>query len=372
MDAVEELLRTLVAIDSTSARSNLPVLDVLEPRLARLGFRTRRVEYRDDAGVAKANLLAQLGDGLPELALVGHTDCVPFDAAWTDALALRDGGDRLTGRGACDTKAFVSCAVVAAERARERVQQPLLLVFTADEEVGCVGAKKLLEAGEGRARRAIIGEPTRLTPVRANKGYCLAELTLHGKEGHSAYPDSGASAVFRAGRFLQAFEAWSLGPLRQAVDPAFQPGYATVNVGMVQGGRAKNVIPGSCHLTLEWRPIPEQAVEAVLDEVERILERLRVDDPGLEWTLRPLRMDRGFATPADADVVRFLQDETGHAPATVAFGTEGPQLAALGATPVVFGPGDIQVAHQTGEWVPKSDLEATLRVLERAILRFCG
>jgi acetylornithine deacetylase len=366
------LLADLVKVDSTSSKSNAPMLDALEPRLKDLGFSTERHRYQDDHGLEKANLLATLGSGVPELALVGHTDCVPFDPSWSEALKLVEREGKLYGRGACDTKAFIACALTAAERVKGKLNKPLLLAFTADEEVGCLGAKKLLEAGKGRARHAIVGEPTQLQPIRANKGYCLAELEIRGKEGHSAYPDSGASAVFRAARFLARLEAYAQGPLRAEQDDAFLPPFATLNVGVISGGTAKNVIPGRVKMTVEWRPIPSQQVETVLKEVERALEETKRDDPSMEWTLKPLRMDRGFATAPEAELVKFLEKESGKTAGTVAFGTEGPQLAALGAQPVVFGPGDIKVAHQNGEFCPKVELVRAEEVLEAALLRFCG
>jgi len=371
-DGLVSLLRDLVAIDSTSTRPNAPVVDLLEPRLTAMGLSCERVRYVDDAGVEKVNLVATLGDGLPELALVGHTDCVPFDASWKDALTLTERDGKLFGRGACDTKAYIAAAVTAVERVRTKLKAPVVLCFTADEELGCVGAKKLLDAGKGRARRAIIGEPTGLRPMRANKGYCLAEVEVTGKEGHSAYPDTGASAIFRAARWLERLEAYAQGELRVEQRPDFVPPYATLNVGMISGGRAKNVIPGSCRFTLEWRPLPSQPVDDVLRAAEAIRDTLAGEEPGFSATVRPLRMDRGFETPPDADVVRFLANETGLEPDTVSFGTEGPQLAALGAVPVVFGPGDITVAHQTGEHVPKVELARAAHVLEAALLHFCG
>jgi acetylornithine deacetylase len=372
MSPLQTLLAQLVAIDTTSTRPNAPLLDVLEPRLTALRFRCQRHRYKDEAGVEKANLLASFGKGVPELALVGHTDCVPFDAGWTQALklTLRDG--KLFGRGACDTKAFVACAVLAAEATKGRVKKPLLLCFTADEEVGCYGAKQLVSAKVGQSKRAIVGEPTSLTPIRANKGYCLAQVEIGGKEGHSAYPETGASAIFRAGRFLTRLEAFTRGELRAEVDPDFSPPSTTVNVGVISGGKAKNIIPGSCKMTLEWRPIPNQPVEHVLRASEKILDACRAEEPQFAGTIKPLRMDRGFATPPEHDLVRFLVEATGHQPDSVAFGTEGPQMVELGSVPVVFGPGDIKNAHQTGEFVPVEELERCVQVLEKAILHFCG
>jgi acetylornithine deacetylase len=368
-------LKELVAIDSTSTRSNAPVVDLLERRLSSAGFVCERHRYVDEAGVEKVNLLATTGAGprdVAELALVGHTDCVPYDAAWKEALVLVERDGRFYGRGACDTKAFIACALTAVDRVgRARLTRSLRLIFTADEELGCFGAKKLLDAGLGRARHAIVGEPTSLVPIRANKGYCLAEVEVKGVEGHSAYPESGASAIFRAGRFLRRLEELSRGELRAEVDPNFEPPFTTVNVGLISGGKAKNVIPGSCRFTVEWRPIPGQPVEKVAELLKRIQAELKREDPAYDSELRISRQDRGVETPASAEVVRFLVEQSGNAPATVAFGTEAPQLTELGAQAVVFGPGNIQVAHRTGEFVPIPELLKCEEILERAILRFC-
>ena len=370
--ALVTLLRELVAVDSTSTRTNLPMVEVLQRHLVSLGFACEVQRYRDDAGVEKANLIGQLGEGLPELALVGHSDCVPFDASWGEALALTERDGKLYGCGSCDTKAFIACAITAAKQTQGKLKKPFMLLFTADEELGCVGAKKLLEAGKGKTRRAIIGEPTSLRPIRANKGYCLAEIDVVGKEGHSAYPDTGASAIFRGARLLTKLEQYSKGKLREQTHPDFVPGFSTLNVGMASGGKAKNVIPGHMRLTLEWRPLPNQSTDVVLHAVEKLIEECRAEEPGFVATVRPLRMDRGYDTAGDADVVAFLAKASGKAADTVSFGTEGPQLAALGAVPVVFGPGDITVAHQTGEFVPVDELHRAAEILSAAVLHFCG
>jgi acetylornithine deacetylase len=370
---LEAALGALVAIDSTSTRTNEPIVAHLEPKLAALGVVTERHAYVDEAGVAKVNLLGQRGGGRPELALVGHTDCVPYDPAWKEALQLTAKDGKLFGRGACDTKAFIACALVALERVpAAALHRTVGVRFTADEELGCFGAKKLLEAGKGGARYAIVGEPTRLQPIRANKGYCLAEVEVVGKEGHSAYPESGASAIFRASRLLERLEAWAQRELREDKDASFDPPFTTVNVGSIAGGRAKNVIPGSCRFVLEWRPIPRQSTERVAQKLDALIAELAREEPGFEARVRVTRLDRGVETPATAELVAFLAKETGRESGTVAFGTEAPQLTALGAQSVVFGPGDIRVAHQTGEFVPVSELVRCEEILESALRHFCA
>src|SRR5512133_1688641 len=271
MDLVP-LLRALVAIDSTSARTNLPVLDVLEREVRALGFETRRDVWRDAAGVEKGNLVCRRGpDGAGGLALVGHTDCVPFDPAWPEALGVeRDG--QVHGRGTADTKGFLAAALVAAGRARA-ARAPLALVFTADEEIGCLGAKRLLAEGRVHPRHAIVGEPTRLTPVRAHKGYCAVEVTVTGLEGHSAYPEVGASAIHAVGRLFPELERIGA-ELAADGDPAFEPPFTTWNVGVIAGGKARNIIAGECRFTYEWRPIPGQDPRRALRSVEEACARL--------------------------------------------------------------------------------------------------
>ncbi|MFL5322326.1 MAG: acetylornithine deacetylase [Myxococcaceae bacterium] len=370
LDELKATLKQLVAIDSTSQRSNAPMIDHLEKRLTAAGFRCERQGYRDEAGVEKTNLLARYGQfEVAKLALVGHTDCVPYDADWKEALSLQEKEQKLFGRGACDTKAFVACALVAAERKK---RDGLLLIFTADEEVGCTGAKKLVDAQKGKARFAIVGEPTSLRPIRAHKGYCIAEVEVHGKEGHSAYPDSGASAIFRASRFLKRLEERSRGELRakDELDDQFDPPFTTVNVGVIAGGKAKNIIPGSCRFIVEWRPIPRQGSEHVSRLLDDVLREMKSEEPEFSASIKVTRLDRGVETKPDSAVVRFITEQTGKQPETVSFGTEAPQLTELGAEAVVFGPGDIRVAHRTGEFVPVAELQRCEEILEAAIDRF--
>src|SRR6185312_13929359 len=136
--------------------------------------------------------------------------------------------------------AFISAALQAIEGMDPAaLRKPLALVFTADEEVGCIGAKRLSEAKPFTARYAIVGEPTSLQPMRAGKGYCLAEITVRGREAHSAYPAIGASANFRAARLITAIEQIAL-ELQADQAPGFDPPFTTLNVGVLRGGTAKN------------------------------------------------------------------------------------------------------------------------------------
>lgn len=358
-----------------SANSNADIIEYLSARCESLGFEISRHVYKDDNGIEKTNLIALAGpkplSHSAELALVGHTDTVPFDQNWKDALVLTETDGKLFGRGACDTKAFIAAALIAAESVDlSLLKQPLALVFTADEEIGLVGAKRLAEAQALKVRHAIVGEPTSLQPMRAGKGYCLAEVTLKGREGHSAYPALGHSAIADAARMLVRVKDVAEN-LKKETHAAFDPPYTTLNVGVISGGTAKNVIAGECRFTLEWRPIPGQNPERLLNLLnEAIAEEKSVNDE-LIAVVDASRADHGFETSADSQLVQLLEELSGNKSGTVAFGTEAEQMTALGAEAVVFGPGNIRVAHRTDEFVPVDELIKCSEILTDSIKKLC-
>ena len=367
---IKETLADLVRIDSVSSRSNAEIVAYLERRCEALGLITRRFPYADEVGVEKINLIALTADvNEVELALVGHTDTVPYDPNWSEATNLTERDGKLYGRGSCDTKGFIAAALTAVENVKP--SKPLALVFTADEEVGLVGAKKLAQAKPLRVRYSIVGEPTSLKPIRAGKGYSLAEVIVKGREAHSAYPALGASAVFRAARLINRLESIAV-QLREDQHAAFDPPYTTLNVGLIQGGSAKNVLAGECRFTLEWRPVPTQPSEHVLELLNAAIAEEMKADPDFQCVVDASRQDTGFETSPDSPLVRLLESATGNKAGTVSFGTEAAQMKALGAEAVVIGPGDIREAHRTGEFVPVGELERCAEVLRQSIQLICS
>ena len=297
--AVEKLLAELVAINSVSTRSNEEIIQYLERWCKSLEFNLKRFSYTDEVGLEKINLIAVRGAGFSddlevELALVGHSDTVPYDPNWSEATTLTLRDNNLYGRGACDTKGYIAAVLAAVESLDlERLKRPLALVFTADEEIGLRGAKYLAQQKALKTRFSIVGEPTSLRPIRAGKGYSLTEIVVRGREAHSAYPALGASAVFRAARLIRRIEAF--GPtLQQDQHPAFDPPYTTLNVGLIKGGTAKNVIAGECRFTLEWRPVPSQSSDHVLAMLNEAIGEERASDPDFDCEVLEGRADSGF------------------------------------------------------------------------------
>src|SRR3954464_15613532 len=275
-----ELLACLVGFDTTSRNSNLPIADFLCGYLDRPGARLARNSSADGT---KANVIAWLG---PEpagdrrgLVLSGHMDVVPAEEdGWRhDPFHLADEGDRWVGRGSCDMKGFLALAAnLTAEADPRSWRAPLALVFTYDEEVGTLGAKRLTESfpeAERLPRSAVIGEPTSLRVARTHKGHTKLRITLKGVSAHSGYPHLGVNAIEPAGRVVEA-----LAGLRRALEQEEVPyaelfpevPYVPLNVGTIHGGSAINVVPDRCVVEVGLRPLPGmagRATEALVDRV---------------------------------------------------------------------------------------------------------
>src|SRR5215208_2986282 len=310
MTRIKETLAERVRIDSVSSHSNAEIIEYLERRCAASSLVTQRFPYLDERGIEKFNLIALSRPATEvELALVGHTDTVPYDPNWSEATSLTERDGKLFGRGSCDTKGFIAAALTALENVKPN--KPLALIFTADEEIGLRGAKQLAQSKPLRVRYSIVGEPTSLKPIRAGKGYSLAEVIVKGREAHSAYPALGASAVFRAARLINRLESIAE-QLKQDQHDAFEPPFTTLNIGLIHGGSAKNVLAGKCSFTLEWRPIPTQPSEHVLNLFKAAIQEETQSDPDFVCEVDASRADSGFETAPDSPLIRLLEKATGN------------------------------------------------------------
>ena len=359
---VEKILLDLVAIPSVSPMSNAPVIDYSEKYLK--GWKIERYPYRDAAGVEKINLVATTKRGTAELAFVCHTDTVPYDPEWAEAVRPVIRGGKVYGRGSCDVKGFLACVLAAIEGVK--VAGPMAILLTADEEVGCVGAKFLARKKVLRARHMVIGEPTGLRPVCAGKGYGLAEILVRGREAHSAFPSRGRSAIYDAARMVTALERVAK-KLEGRKNRAFDPPFTTLNVGLIQGGTAKNIVAGECRITVEWRPVPGQAGDWAAQLIREALEGLKEIDAQFDVK----RLDPAFEPSATGHLAGLVESLTGRSATTVSFGTEAAHLSAMTTEAIVFGPGDMTVAHRSGEFVPVKDLNQCVETLVALMKRLC-
>lgn len=240
-----------------------------------------------------------------------HTDTVPFSAEWKRALdPFVDDAGLLYGRGACDVKGFLACLLVAAARSVCPTRDGLRIVLTADEEVGCLGAAQLVADDVIRARQIVVGEPTGLRVARARKGYCVAEVTVHGREAHSVHAAQGVSVIHAAAAMIVRLERFA-SELEEQRNEMFSPAWTSLHVGTIVGGSEKNIVAGACTFLVEWRPVPHTGADLVAATIERLMETEASLRPGIRVAVKVLREQQGFETPADAMLVQELQTASG-------------------------------------------------------------
>ena len=270
-------------------------------------------------------------------------------------------GDAMHGCGACDVKGFLACLLAALLNTPEtHFASTVALVLTAEEEIGCVGARHLLQAGLLRPRHVVVGEPTSLQAARAGKGYGLAEVRVFGREAHSAHPEQGVSAIYRAAKLIGKIEQYALSLGNASVAESahiFDPPYTTFNVGIVEGGTAKNIIAGDCKFLLEWRPLPGDPMGEIPGIVQGMVADLQMNDPDFRYELNVLREQSGFETAASSPLVRRWTEISGREAIGVPFGTEAPLMSTLANDTIVLGPGGMRTAHSPRECVPLAELD---------------
>lgn len=373
-----EMMTRLIGEPSVSCtlpewdQSNLGVIELLASWLEPLGFQCEVLPVPDYPG--KANLVATRGSGDGGLVLAGHTDTVPFNAElWqSDPFTLTERDQRFYGLGSCDMKAFFALAIEAIKALDTRdLNAPLIILATADEESSMSGARALANSGYPRARYAVVGEPTSLTPVRMHKGIMMESLRIKGGAGHSSNPALGASALDAMHSALGTLLSFRQELQENHQNSAFDVSVPTLNLGCVHGGDNPNRICGQCDLEYDLRPLPGMNIANLREEVDKRLAPI-ADQFGVELTHEPLFPGvPSFETAKTADLVATAERLTGQASKAVAFATEAPFLQSLGMETIVLGPGSIDQAHQPDEYLAFDQIQPTIDLLQQLIQRYC-
>lgn len=376
MSRTIEILDRLIAFPSVSRDSNLDLIRYVETMLAGLGIESRLVF--DETG-QKANLFATIGPaGVPGLMLAGHTDVVPVDGqAWTsDPFRLTRRDDRLLGRGTADMKGFIAACLALIERAAGQgrgLRTPIHLALSYDEEIGCVGVRRLIDllAGLGiRPKACIVGEPTGMQVVVAHKGKTAIRAHCQGVECHSSLAPQGLNAIHLAVDLIGALRRRQADLLRLgARDADYDIDHSTIHVGTIKGGTALNIVPKDCSLDFEIRHLPGDAIEPILARIEEdvavISATAREHFPEAGIRLETQSSYPALETPPDAEIVAFAKALSGgNSTGKISFGTEGGLYRRdLGTPTVVCGPGHIADAHKPDEFVTAAQLDACDRFL---------
>ncbi|MEW9835095.1 acetylornithine deacetylase [Mesorhizobium marinum] len=374
LSRTREILADLIAFPTVSADSNLALIDYAAGRLRQAGATC--MVTRDPSGT-KANLFATLGpraDG--GIVLSGHADVVPVEGQdWaTDPFRMVERDGRLYGRGACDMKGFIAaCLAVAPEFDGTALRRPLHFAITYDEEVGCLGARALVQelARSGiRPSVAIIGEPTEMRVIEGHKGCYEYTTEFVGLEGHGSQPELGVNAVEYAVRYVSRLLEIREGMKDRApVDSRFVPPWTTLQVGCFNGGAARNVIAGHCAVEWEFRPVQAPDVDFIKTAMARHEEELRREmksiSPGADIVTHTIGEVEGLAVVEQSEARDIVNELTGanHAD-VVAFGTEAGLFQQAGMSAVICGPGSIAQAHKPDEYVEIGQLASCISMLD--------
>ncbi|MBK1658016.1 acetylornithine deacetylase [Paracraurococcus ruber] len=375
-DEAVAVLARLVSFDTTSRNSNLALLQWVGSWLAARGVESRILP--DDSGM-KANLHALVGPRVPGgVALSAHVDCVPVEGqAWlADPFTLRQEDGRLIGRGTSDMKGFAACAIAMLPRlAALPLRRPVHLCLTHDEETTGEGARRLVPMlGQDQPPPAlcVVGEPTGLAPVIAQKGYASWDVTVTGLSGHSSRTTETANALHAAAEGV----AWLSARARALAESGrrvegFEPPWTTVHVGTFRSGSILNIVPDRAEFTFEVRSVPGDDPGAILADFHAFMEgtvlpRLRAVAPEARLEVAVRSAMPGFDLPEDAPLALTMQRLTGrNRPGRVSYGTEAGFFQAAGIATIVCGPGHIAQAHQPEEWIAESEIAACLDLLDR-------
>ena len=367
------ILATLLAFDTTSRESNLAMIDYINRFLSGFGIESRL--FFDEVG-KKGIIYERLGPPGPGGVIqAGHTAVCPVDGRrWPVPpfeLTLRDG--LCYGRGSSDMKGFIACVLASVPAfLAQPLTMPLHLAFSYDEEVGCLGVRSLvnhLKASTEKPALCIIGEPTGMRPVYGHKGKLAMRCHIHGKACHSAYAPEGVNAIEYAAKLMTRLGV--LGEklaLRQ--DARFDPPYSTVQVGLISGGAALNIVPERCQFDFEIRHLPDVSLDETLSGLqsyaeEELVPAMRAVAEDATIRFHPLSQYPGLLSDPQSAFAGWLAQWAGNADfATVAFGTEGGLFDEAGVATMICGPGSMEQGHKPDEFIALAELEKCLAMLD--------
>ncbi len=372
-----EMIERLISFDTTSHKENIQLIHFAADLLHDLGAETRLTW---DDSRRKANLFATLGPpDRPGIVLSGHTDVVPVEGQdWSsDPFRMIRHEERLFGRGTADMKSFIAlCLALAPDFAARSLSLPIHFAFSYDEEIGCIGVRRLIDDLAQlpiRPKLCIVGEPTEMQVIIGHKGKKNVRCHVHGKECHSALNDRGVNAI-EIGAELVAFMRNLQKRIRRdgPFDPGYDPPYSTIHTGLIRGGTALNIVPAECSFEFEIRNLPHHDPESLMAEVrgfaqDVVPEMLAIDGAtGIMFDEynTTAGLDTGEQDEA-AILARQLSGANGPS-GKVSFTTEAGLFHASGIPTVVCGPGSIAQAHKPDEFIDLTQVaqgEAFLRRL---------
>ena len=372
-----KILADLIAFKTVSGEDNNSLINYCDEILKKLGatsFKTFDNEKK------RVNLFATLkskkSNGKKPIILSGHTDVVPVSKSWsTDPFKATIKGNKLYGRGSCDMKGFIACALAYAPiYSKANLDRDIHFSFTFDEETACQGAPLLIKELNKRGINdgiCIVGEPTNMKIIDAHKGCYEYTTYFEGLAGHSSAPDKGVNAVEFASKYInKLLEIREILKTRTPKDSVFNPPYTTLQIGGISGGIARNVIADKCHVDWELRPVVKKDGEFVNSEMDKFVKEKLLPEMIKIYPKSLIKKEIigeiiGFNRSEKSDACEFISTLTGdNSREVVSFGTEAGLFQEIGISTVVCGPGSIEQAHKVDEYIVLDELKKCLKLLE--------
>ena len=372
-----KILSELIKFQTVSGSSNLKLIDYCEKKLQSAGAKSFKVF---DEAKLRVNLFSTINNNSKSekdgIILSGHTDVVPASKKdWSsDPFVATEKNNKIFGRGSCDMKGFIACALsLAPYFASQNLKKPIHFSFTYDEETACQGAPSLLREIKNRNLNCsicIVGEPTSMKAIQAHKGCYEYSTHFTGLAGHGSNPEKGVSAVEFAIRYAnKLLELREELKKREPKDSIFTPPYSTLQIGEISGGLARNVIADQCSVHWEMRPVVPKDGEFVSKKMETYANETLIPEmkkiyPKANVEKEIIGEIKGFAKVENSEALNLIRNLTGdNSTDVVSFGTEAGLFQDIGISTVVCGPGSIEQAHKIDEYVSKDQLKLCLRTL---------
>lgn len=374
-----QLLSELIAYPTVSNRPVTAIAAALAQRAEDAGATVSMLE----SSAGKCNVIARFGPRSADgIILSGHMDVVPTEGqAWSsDPFKLEERDGRLYGRGSADMKGFIAAVTAGLSTMPLNIlKRELVLMWTHDEEVGCLGSQILAERWASTLdplpTQAWIGEPTDLKMCRMHPGHSTIEILCTGRAAHSSRPGLGVNAISLAQRVLAVLETtaedWK-------TDRAFTEHLASpftiMNVGRISGGTAINIVPDSCTIEVGIRPLPGTNARQKIQDIEARLASVKQHARflGGDIELHTHQIGPALLTAEGTRLERALCSHASQDHATAApFATDGGNLERLGVSSIVFGPGSIDVAHRPDEFISTDELSQCVETVQHVVHNLC-
>jgi acetylornithine deacetylase len=372
-----EILSDLISFKTISGQDNNSLINYCDDILKKNGATSFKVY---DEGKKRVNLFATLkakkSNGKVPIILSGHTDVVPVSKGWSsDPFKATIKGDKLYGRGSCDMKGFIACALAYAPIfANSNLDRDINFSFTFDEETACIGAPLLIKELKNRGFNkgiCIVGEPTNMKIIDAHKGAYEYTTYFEGLAGHSSQPHKGVSAVEYAARYVtKLIELRKKLKDRTPKNSIFTPPHSTLSIGGIFGGIAHNVIADKCHVKWETRPVVKDDAIFLNKELDKYVNEKLLPEMKKIYTESNIKKEIigeiiGFDREENSEACEFVSSITGdNSREVVSFGTEAGLFQEIGISTAVCGPGSIEQAHKIDEFIELKEIKKCLQFLE--------